>query len=640
MSTPPLRTLTCPTCGAPISFADQSREATCRFCGSVIERSDEAPTAADETQALRIDMTGDHIRVDAPSGGARSAHKFVIKMGQGGPMVIDMGDLANARSAGQVFMGSSASTGAAGPIRADVFTGTLPSTTGRPAGRRGGGCGLFLGLVLAVGGIGIAALVATGAGAWLLGRFVPGGTNGDGPELQEIFGDAVDDVTSAFTNVSLYGANSIVLGNGEFAGALAVPGVEYGASGDQPTAVYVIDGETGKLAWKSEPVEDAEEAYRVALAADDQHVFAVIDDNLYAYRRADGSLDWRASLSDKLPFCDEPGCLAAVDGKVIALAADGVVQAFDPAGEGRELWRATLENTPRQVFVVGDQAAILDRDSDNNGLLRVFNAQSGEETEVRLSCAGGGSPQDLDDSPTIHIDAETGDPVIFFGTYQLCAARLDAVTLQPVWELDLGDTISRRSFGFGGGTLLDEGVYVGLTDTGLVLINTDAGELIATADFEDVELMPVFVRDGHVIIRAKTTRGTAKFELWSLAVTTGEREWSYVIGEAEPIDPPDASGSAAWDGDRRFSIATVGDDLAVTVFSVSDETGLTAEISRLNLASGTSNADNRLELIKPDFVTSYVLSVVDRSNGRIALAETSKIYWIDLENGALANAWP
>ncbi len=637
MSTPPLRTLTCPTCGAPISFADQSREATCRFCGSVIERSDDAPTAADETQSLRIDMTGDHIRVDAPASGTKNAHKFVIKMGQGGPMVIDMGDLSRARqSSGNVFVSSSTST--SGPIRTDVFSGSLPSTpVGQVRPRRsGGGCGMVLGLLIAVIGVGIAALVATGAGAWLLGSVMPG-SGSDGPGLEEVFGDAVNQVTSGLINTSLYGDRGIILGEGEHAGALVVPGTQYQASGDQTAAIFAIDGETGKLAWQSEPFSSNDEIYQTQLVADSVHVFAVLGRDLYALRRTDGSLDWRASISDKLQYCDAPGCLAIVGGKVVTLAGDGVIQAFDPEAEGRELWRATLQNTPRQVFVLGDRAAVLDRDADTNGYLRVFDADTGDETEVRATCKIDIFDTDLDDSPSVHVDAETGDLVIFYGSFGTCGTRIDAQTLDTVWDLNLGGDIRLRSFG---ASLLDQGVFVAPTDNGLLIANTDVGELVTVAEIKDVEIQPLMIHNGHIIALAKTTRGTTKFEIRSLSITTGEREWSYDLGEAESIDPPNGTGSAAWDGDSRYSIASLGDELAVTVFTVSDKDGLTARISRLNLDTGTSASDKTLSLAKPDTVTSFVLRITDRSNGRLVLTESSKVYWIDLETAKLVTKWP
>lgn len=640
MSATPLRTLTCPTCGAPVSFADQAREVTCRFCGSVIERSDDAPTNDDHTNALRIDMTGDHIRVDAPAGGTQSAHKFVIKMGDGGPMVIDMGDLNRLRAPGGVFSSSTSYTSStSSPVRTDAFTGSLPSTpmpVVRPR-RSGGGCGMVIGLLGTVIGLAVAAIVATGAGAWLLGGILPGSSNTN--SIGDLVQEAVDQATTGLTNTTFNGDAGVVLGEGDHPGALVVPGTQYQASGDQTTALFAIDASTGKLAWQTEPFPKTDEIYRARIVADSTHVFAVVGNNLYSFKRSDGTQEWRASVSDKLPYCDAPGCLALVDGKVITLADDGVLQAFDPKADGRELWRATLNNTPRQIYTAGDRVAVLDRDSDNQGYMRIFDASDGNEDAVNLSCEVDSFTSDLDDSPVIQLDADTGDLIVFYGTFGTCGARLDAATLAPVWELNLGGDVRQRSFG--SSVLLDDGIFVTLTDDGLMLVNADAGELLTTVQFENVEVAPLMVNDGHLILRAKTTRGTARYEIWSLSATTGEREWTYRLDdEIEPIDPPDGSGSAAWDGDTRFSVAALDDGLAVTVFRVSDKDGLTADISKLNFDTGASQSDKHIDLVNADFSMSYVLSIVDRSNGRLLVADTSKIYWIDLESGSLISRWP
>ena len=45
-------------------------------------------------------------------------------------------------------------------------------------------------------------------------------------------------------------------------------------------------------------------------------------------------------------------------------------------------------------------------------------------------------------------------------------------------------------------------------------------------------------------------------------------------------------------------------------------------------------------MAKPGSGMSFVLAVADRSNGRLVLTESSKVYWIDLETAKLITQWP
>jgi outer membrane protein assembly factor BamB len=98
------------------------------------------------------------------------------------------------------------------------------------------------------------------------------------------------------------------------------------ASTDKPRWDLTLDGVTGP------------DAGQVRLWRDGDRALVATRERLDARALDTGARLWTATLSDAIhTACRQ--CLAVGSGRVVVLAADGVVQAFDGA-TGRALWRA------------------------------------------------------------------------------------------------------------------------------------------------------------------------------------------------------------------------------------------------------------------------------------------------------------
>ena len=108
----PVHSLNCPNCGAPVEFPEGQASVRCRFCDSSIERSVAALTDDDDANTIRIDASG----MQSPGGPTGPARRFVIKMRNGQPVVIEMGKgPAAAPTTEQMFNAARAANAAAGP---------------------------------------------------------------------------------------------------------------------------------------------------------------------------------------------------------------------------------------------------------------------------------------------------------------------------------------------------------------------------------------------------------------------------------------------------------------------------------------------------------------------------------------------
>ncbi len=73
----------------------------------------------------------------------------------------------------------------------------------------------------------------------------------------------------------------------------------------------------------------------------------------------------------------------------------------------------------------------------------------------------------------------------------------------------------------------------------LVRVDKASGELQVLLTNTDYETLPLAVQGSNLLVRARVTRGSERFELWGLDAASGSRTWQIDMGKARPVEPPD-----------------------------------------------------------------------------------------------------
>jgi outer membrane protein assembly factor BamB len=601
----------------------------------VIERTQERATAEDRSHALNIDLTGDHLRVDAPSTGASGARKFVIKMGDEQPIVVDMGSLGQ----GQVFYsGSTTTSGTSGTIRTDVFSGTLPqatpmtrATTPRRSSRRGLSC--FAILATTVCALGIAVPV-------LLFNFqddMRGAIEGIGVALPDA--PVVDNPLAQVTASTFIPLGEPMYVNDD-RGELVLLFGQYSTLDGLKRHVLAVDPDQEGLAWQSEAIDG--DLFSTTFAAGPDYVYFVDDKILRALRRSDGVAAWQVSLSDTLQSCDQ-GCLRYLGGAVIAVTSDGVITGYDAAG-GERLWEFTFKQPYAGFWVLDGRPAAIDRE-DGTGVLRVFEPLTGAQTTAQPACQNSIFDESLDGNGAV-ASLPNGDLVAAFGNFGICVQRLDSLTLQPVWMTTARDD-DRPETSFREALLASAAWLAIPTEGGAVIVwDVETGQEVSRVALDGAELVPLAIDGDTILVRSQTTRGTIEYRLWAVDAPTGEILWEYDLGESSPLDLPTGVGSILSEGQSAFTYAWTSDGLNI-VRLVAPETDTSSgngvySVLPVNDETGVAGEETPVEGIPQTAWGSIVQSsiILRRPNNQLLLLANSRLVLLDTDQARVVRVWP
>ena len=282
----------------------------------------------------------------------------------------------------------------------------------------------------------------------------------------------------------------------------------------------------------------------VRLWLDGERVLVAFRERLEARALATGAVLWTATLSDAIHgSCRQ--CLALGGGRVVALAADGVAQAFD-GSTGRALWRAeTRLNRPiaPDLEIAGDLVGVVDGGSSGAAVeLLLVRAESGEPVRrIRPRCA-----QQSPSTDTTQAEY-AGDRVV------LALGRSGTASCFEAWDLRRGAALWQTPLpgpgarieesrvpwyaASGGGLALGQ-ASVGASGKGAVwTIALDTGRLRSLPVPEGYQTRVLDARDGVLILRATRQRGTVRDELWAMDLDTGAVLWEKPIASTGGATP-------------------------------------------------------------------------------------------------------
>jgi outer membrane protein assembly factor BamB/ribosomal protein L7/L12 len=455
------------------------------------------------------------------------------------------------------------------------------------------GCSITMAIILLVGGILAFALLQPG------GPFTPHYYPGDKAAL-------IPSGTNASPDIAVWFYNSNA--DNRFIG--------------------LVGTEAGKLNWKAAPL--AGDGYVDALAASPDLVYAASGTDLLAYHKSDGSLAWQAQMPDKLNYGDST--LLITDGRVITNNVDQSIQAYD-AETGSLVWSRQMAAYDRALRLMGNSLVVVDYpNSDYNYGLVFLDPATGEQQNVLTpTCTHNdysynalGTNSDLAYDPAGNVLYLVSD-----ASYA-CLERIDLVSGQVVWQTTRDESFSFASDGFQ--SLMTDSTLYFSNGNDILAVNKSTGEMKVLLTNPDYDLLPLAVADDKLIVRARRTRGTERFELWGVEAASGSQAWQMDLQGAAPIDPPDEMVGLVDDTDWGWTWKLFPGGLVVVKFQGKPNRLV---LETFNPADGTSQGKQTLALnkVSGDF---YSIPTVIGWQGSVAyLSLESNIYALDVATGKM-----
>jgi outer membrane protein assembly factor BamB/ribosomal protein L7/L12 len=313
--------------------------------------------------------------------------------------------------------------------------------------------------------------------------------------------------------------------------------------------IGLVDGSSGKLRWHASPLGG--DGYADGITTSGDLVYVANGPALLAYFNADGSLAWQSQMPDRLNYGDND--LMFVDGRLITLNADQSMQAYE-ASTGTLDWNRRLTGYDRTLRMMGGSLVVIDTTDNTYTYSMIFlnPADGREQRRFTPACqVGENSSSTMDpDSGLLYNQAENALYLVY-DSYYGCIQRLDFTSGQVTWQTSVEQNFSFPPYGFQG--LMTESKIIFSNNNQLVVVNKSNGDAGILMENEDYEFLPMGMAGDTLVVRARRTRGSERFEIWGLNPSTGVTLWQIDLQEAAPIDPPDEMAGLVDDTDPGFT---------------------------------------------------------------------------------------
>jgi LSD1 subclass zinc finger protein len=609
-----LRSLRCPNCGAPLDFAPGQSSVRCRFCDSVIEHSNDALTADDHARVISADATG-----GASSGvAAGQARRFIIKMRDGQPVVIESSNIPGAQP---LMMGASAQAWQSGGTFGNVAS--VPLITPQP--RRSSPLGCLFAVVIVIGvfaAVPAIILFTSPTAAAFVSQLLSG-------NVQQAIGTA----GTIGARILVGRSGTIVPGLNDGPAEAIMLTTQYPASGStNETRVVAVSTTTRKLLWQTAPLD--QKLYDTPILANTNFVFIVNNQQLMAIRRTDGTLGWQATLADKISYSVCRDCMQLVGTRLAVLSDDGTLEAFD-AATGKSQWKVRAkQDSPRGLYVLGQRLAFMDRNPDVKGVLRAFNVDTGKEINVQPVCKSADGEDYADWTTPLTISPKGTDFYLVFGFSRKCAQRWIVQSLKMVWSASVPEDFSASLDSLRPAFSADS-LYLA-SDSNVLALAIEGGAARITLADPDYHFEVLAIHGGDVIVQAKRQRGTTHYEIWAVNGASGQVHWKFDLGENPPVE----AGGIIDDNKPMWLAQPAADGLRVVSFKgAADNKSYALLTDTLGWDSGQSGGQKSTPLN----IDTIILTAPDWTiwkNDTMWLVMENQLMAFDFAQRKIVYQWP
>ncbi|MBN2388685.1 MAG: PQQ-binding-like beta-propeller repeat protein [Anaerolineales bacterium] len=358
---------------------------------------------------------------------------------------------------------------------------------------------------------------------------------------------------------------------------------------DEVRLVGRIDAASGRLLWRSEPLPGS--GYVQGIARDEALVFVASERDLLALSQVDGSLAWQVRMPDNLNYSDSN--LLVTDGRVVTSNVDQTLQAYD-AATGTLLWSRRLTRYDRSLRLVGGDLLVIDTIGDETTFSLIFiDPVDGRELrQITPTCQQDErSVATIDPGAGLLYDQAENALYLVFDSSPGCVQRLDLATGQTTWQVLADDWFTFSASGFTG-LLADDLLYFNQGGQ-LYAVERDSGKMHLLLTDEDYDLVPLAVSGDTLLVRARRTRGSQRFELWALERVSGERLWQMPLEGSSPLDPPDEMSGLVDDDTSAWTWHLAPEGLQLIHFEAEPSQIV---ITSIDLADGTLRSETTVAL--------------------------------------------
>lgn len=357
-----------------------------------------------------------------------------------------------------------------------------------------------------------------------------------------------------------------------------------------PTAderlVGLVSVDSGKLLWKSSPLEEN----KADLVSGSDMLYAADGSHLKAFKLEDGSLVWQTEMSDKLAYNDSAILLDA--GRVIVSTSDQQIAAYD-AASGSLVW-SRKESAPDDILrLMGDTLVIHDYlEGTYDDALYLLDPVTGSQKKVITpACDAGDQTYTLDSDTGIVYDAARKEVVLVFEDG--CVQSYDLTSGQAQWTRLSDKSYSFAFYGFNP-LLVGDTLFFG-DEGNLVSVDLASRDLTSLVSTEGYSLVPLALNGQNLLVRAKDTQGSTRYEIWNVDVSSGSVIWKMNLKESAPIDPPDQMPGMIDKEDHGWTWHMTGDGFKLITFSGEPNEVTFASI---DLSTGVSKTESTAPLKK------------------------------------------